>query len=100
MDEYYGQINGLILDLLIPVRTEKKLNKEVFLKLCDILEKIEDEIRGKESIQRNIAGLNFFIYRSLSDEVVTNDYKNELFRAVGKLEDILDKIFWDSPFKE
>jgi len=24
----------------------------------------------------------------------------ELFRAVGKLEDILDKIFWDSPFKE
>ncbi|MFG6324294.1 MAG: hypothetical protein K1W35_14930 [Lachnospiraceae bacterium] len=100
MDEYYGQINGLILDLLIPVRTEKKLNKEVFLKLCDILEKIEDEVRGKESIQRNIAGLIFFIYRSLSDEVVTNDYKNELFRAVGKLEDILDKIFWDSPFKE
>ena len=79
MDEYYGQINGLILDLLIPVRTEKKLNKEVFLKLCDILEKIEDEVRGKESIQRNIAGLIFFIYRSLSDEVVTNDYKNELF---------------------
>lgn len=100
MDEYYGQINGLILDLLIPVRTEKKLNKEVFLKLCDILEKIEDEVRGKESIQRNIAGLIFFIYRSLSDEVTTNDYKNELFRAVGKLEDILDKIFWDSPFKE
>lgn len=100
MDEYYGQINGLILDLLIPVRTEKKLNKEVFLKLCDILEKIEDEVRGKESIQRNIAGLIFFIYRSLSDEVATNDYKNELFRAVGKLEDILDKIFWDSPFKE
>ena len=92
MDEYYGQINGLILDLLIPVRTEKKLNKEVFLKLCDILEKIEDEVRGKESIQRNIAGLIFFIYRSLSDEVVTNDYKNELFRAVGKLEDILEKI--------
>ena len=29
MDEYYGQINGLILDLLIPVRTEKKLNKEI-----------------------------------------------------------------------
>ncbi len=32
--------------------------------------------------------------------MVINDYKDELFRAVGKLEGILDEIFWDSPFKE
>lgn len=73
MDEYYEQINELILDLLIPARTEK-IRQSSFLKLCDILEKIEDEVRGKESIQRNIAGLIFFIYCSLLNEVVTNDY--------------------------
>lgn len=33
MDEYYGQINGLILDLLIPVRTEKKTEQRSFLKI-------------------------------------------------------------------
>ena len=100
MDTYYEQIDELVLDLLLPARTEKVLNKEAFQKLCAILEQIENEVRGKESIQRNVAGLIFFIYRSLSDEVMTDDYKNELFRAVGKLEDMLDKIFWDSPFKK
>lgn len=100
MDEYYEQINELTLGLLIPARTQKVIDKEVFQKFCDILEKIEDEVKGKENIQRKIVGLIFFIYRSLSDEVVTNDYRDELFGAVGKLEDILDKIFWESPFKE
>ncbi|MBQ2936498.1 MAG: hypothetical protein IJD96_09725 [Lachnospiraceae bacterium] len=57
-------------------------------------------MKGKESISRKIVGLLFFIYCSLSEEVVSDDYRDELFRAVGKLEDMLDKIFWDSPFKE
>ena len=100
MDTQYEQIDELVLDLLLPARTEKVLNKEAFQKFLEILEKIENEVRGKESIQRNVAGLIFFIYCSLSAEVMTDDYKNELFRAVGKLEDMLDKIFWDSPLKK
>ena len=91
MDTYYEQINDLVLDLLLPARTEKVLNKEALQKFLEILEKIENEVRGKESIQRNVAGLVFFIYRSLSDEVMTDDYKNELFRAVGELEDMLTR---------
>lgn len=100
MDIYYEQINQLVQDLLIPARVEKTINKEVFEKFYEILVKIENEVQGKENISRRIVGLLFFIYCSLSDEVVTDDYRDELFRAVGKLEDILDRIFWDSPFKE
>ncbi len=100
MDKYYEQINELVQDLLIPARTQKIIDKDAFKKFCDILEEIKNEVQGKDSIPRKLAGLIFFIYCSLSDEVVINDYKDELFRAVGKLEDILDKIFWDSPFKE
>lgn len=100
MDIYYEQINELVQDLLIPARMDKTINKETFDDFCKILDKIENEVRGNENISRKIVGLLFFIYCSLSDEVVINNYKNELFRAVGKLEDILDRIFWDSPFKE
>lgn len=100
MDRYYEQINELVLGLLVPARTQKVIDREIFQKFCDILEEIETEVKGEASIQRKIAGLLFFIYRSLSNEVTTNDYKDELFRAVGKLEEILDKILWDSPFKE
>lgn len=100
MDIYYDQINQLVQDLLIPARMEKTINKETFENFYEILVKIENGVQGKENISRKIVGLLFFIYCSLSDEVVTNDYKDELFRAVGKLEDILDRIFWDSPFKE
>lgn len=54
MDRYYEQIDELILGLLVPARTQKVIDREIFQK----------------------------------------------FRAVGKLEEILDKILWDSPFKE
>lgn len=100
MDSYYEQINELVQDLLIPARMDKSIDKEVFEKFCEILNNIENEVRGKENIPRKIVGLLFFIYCSLSDEVVSNNYKDELFIAVGKLEDILDRIFWNSPFKE
>lgn len=98
MDDYYEQIDQLVLDLLIPARMEKKIDKAAFEKFYEILEKIEKKVQGKENIPRKIAGFLFFIYCSLADEVVKDDYKNELFRAVGKLEDILERIFWDSPF--
>ena len=49
---------------------------------------------------RKIAGLLFFIYRSLSEETQYCNYNDELFLAVAKLEDILDRIFWESPLKK
>lgn len=100
MDLYYDRINQLVQDLLIPARMEKTINDEVFGKFYEILVEIEKEVRGKENISRKIVGLLFFIYHTLSDEIVDNSYKDKLFISVGKLENILDRIFWDSPFKE
>ena len=100
MENYYEQINDLSQNLLILARTEKKIDKKSFEKFYSILERIENDVRGEEYISRKMVGLIFFIYCSLSNEVTTTNYKDELFRAVGRLEDILDRIFWESPFKE
>lgn len=100
MEEYYNRINAIVLDLLLPVRTQKIVDKKSFDILCGILDELAIELKGEEQIPRKIAGLLFFIYCSLSDNVLDNNYQNELFGAVGKLEELLDRVFWDSPFKE
>ena len=97
--DYYQQINELVQDLLIPARMEHTIDKETFEKFFEILNNIEKEFHEKENIPRKIVGILFFVYCSLSDNIITNDYKNELFRAVGRLEDILDRIFWDASIR-
>lgn len=99
METFYTDIDGLVQDLLIPARTEKKLNTQAFEKLYDILIELEKELKGKEYMPRRIAGLLFFVYRSLSADAEHCSYSDELFLAVAKLEDMLDRILWDSPFK-
>lgn len=99
METFYTDIDGLVQDLLIPARTEKKLNTQAFEKLYDILIELEKELKGKEYMPRRIAGLLFFVYRSLSADAEHCSYNDELFLAVAKLEDMLDRILWDSPFK-
>lgn len=93
MNIYYERINNLIIDLLVPVRTQKRINKEIFDEFYSILEEIKEEIEGKENISRKIVGLLFFIYCSLSSEVANGDYKSELFMSVAKIESILFEIF-------
>ena len=99
MNEFYENINELVQELLIPARTEKKVNTEVFEKFYGILIEMEKELKGEVYIPRKIAGLLFFIYRSLSADAEHCSYNDELFIVVAKLEDMLDRILWDSPFK-
>lgn len=99
MDEFYVNINELLQDLLIPVRTEKKINIKVFEKFYGLLTELENKLKGEEYIPRKIAGLLYFIYTSLSAEAEHCNYNDELFIAVAKLEDKIDRILWDSPFK-
>lgn len=99
MNEFYENINELVQELLIPARTEKKVNMEVFEKFYGILIEMEKELKGEVYIPRKIAGLLFFIYRSLSADAEHCSYNDELFIVVAKLEDMLDRILWDSPFK-
>lgn len=99
MEDFYENIDELVQDLLIPARTEKKIDTQVFEKFYGILIELEKKMKGEECIPRKIAGLLFFIYRSLSAEAEHCSYNDELFIAVAKLEDMLDRILWDSPFK-
>lgn len=99
MEDFYESIDELVQDLLIPARTEKKIDMQVFEKFYGILIELENELKGEDSIPREIAGLLFFIFRSLSAEAEHCSYNDELFIAVAKLEDMLDRILWDSPFK-
>ena len=99
MNEIYANIDELVQDILIPARIEKKINKQAFEKFYDILMKLENTLKGEEYIPRKIAGLLFFIYTSLSAEAEHCSYNDELFIAVAKLEDTIDEILWDSPFR-
>lgn len=95
MDELHVKINQLVQDLLIPARTEKKINKETFNKFYHILDELENELKGEEYIPRNIAGILFFIYTSLSAESAYCSYSDELFIATATVEDRLRKILGD-----
>ena len=100
MENIYKNIDALVQDLLIPARAEKKIDKQAFEKFYGILNELESEFKGKDFIPREIAGLLFFIYRSLSADADHCRYTDDLFLAVAKLEDMLDRILWDSPFKK
>lgn len=98
MEEIYAEINDLVQALLIPARVEKRIDNDVFEKFCSILEELEKDMKGKEVIPRKIAGILYFIDVSLSAEIEHFHYKDEIFMAVSRIEDMISKILWDSPF--
>ena len=99
MEEFYNKINELAQDLLVTARTEKNITAETFEKFYNILIELEHKMKGEEYIPRKLAGLLYFISTSLSNEANYCNYKDELFIAAAKVEDMVDKILWDSPFK-
>lgn len=98
MIEIEESINKLTVDLLVPIRTSKTVNKEVFDKLYLLLDELKALIKGETLINRKLAGLLFFIYTSISAEAEHAHYSSPIFMEVGRLEDYLSKILWDSPF--
>lgn len=99
MEAFYTRINDLLPELLIPARTEKKINIAIYDRFYTILLEIENELKDEIYIPRKIAGLLFFIYVSLSAEAEHCSYNDELFIAVARLEDMIDRILWNSPFR-
>lgn len=91
-------INKLTVDLLVPIRTSKTVNKLAFDKLYLLLDELKSLIKGEVLISRKLAGLLFFIYTSITAEAEHSHYSNPIFIEVGRLEDYLSKILWDSPF--
>lgn len=91
-------INKLTVELLVPIRISKTVNKEAFDKLYVLLDELKELVKGEIMIRRKLAGLLFFIYKSISAEAEHARYSNPIFIETGKLEDYLSKILWDSPF--
>jgi|GEM_PF-2094573 hypothetical protein len=96
--EIEENINKLIVDLLVPIRTAKSVNKEAFDKLYLLLDELKVLIKGESIISRKLAGELFFIYTSISGEAEHSHYTSPIFIEAGRLEDYLSKILWDSPF--
>ncbi|MCG8540989.1 MAG: hypothetical protein MJA82_13770 [Clostridia bacterium] len=96
--EIQENINELTVDLLVPIRTSKTINKEKFEKLYLLLDELKELVAGQELINRKLAGLLFFIYTTISAESQHSHYSNPIFIETGRLEDYLSKILWDSPF--
>lgn len=91
-------INKLTVELLVPIRTSKTVNKEAFDKLYVLLDELKELVKGEILIRRKLAGLLFLIYTSISAEAEHAHYSNPIFIETGKLEGYLSKILWDSPF--
>lgn len=96
--EIEQSINNLTVDLLVPIRNSKTVNREAFDKLYLILDELKALIKGELMISRRLAGLLFFIYTSISGEAEHAHYSSPVFIEVARLEDYLSKILWDSPF--
>lgn len=92
------EVNELMTDLLVPLRNEKRVNKQAFSKLYIYLDELVQLTKGEVYINRNLAGLLFFIYTTVCVEAEHTDYTSEIFIQAAKLEDYLNRILWDGPF--
>lgn len=98
IEEITKLINDLTIDLLVPIRTSKLVNKEAFSKFYELLDEVKKLVKGKEVINRKLAGLLFFIYTTISAEAEHANYSSPIFLEVSKTEEYLSEILWDSPF--
>lgn len=98
MDNILTEIDNIVQKLLVPVRTEKKVDREAFDLFYNYLDDILELVKGKEMIPRKITGILFFIYTSLLGEIQSKDYRDPVLMEVAKLEEYLSNIYWDSPF--
>lgn len=98
--EITENIDKLTIDLLVPLRGSKYVNKEAFDKLYLLLDELVKLMKDQEVISRKLAGLLFFIYTSVSAEAEHAHYASDIFMVAANLEDYLDKILWDSPFSQ
>lgn len=96
--EIEESISELTVDLLVPIRTSKIVNKEAFDKLYVLLDELKVLIKGEKTISRRLAGLLFFIYTTILAESEHSHYSNPIFIESGRIEDYLSEVLWDSPF--
>jgi len=90
---FVQRIDDLIVDILVPARTEKKIYKPAFEKFEIILDEIESYYKDQKTIDKSVISVLFFIFNSLSAEAQYCNPKDELFLKTIYLEDKLEIIF-------
>ena len=94
------EVNELVIDLLVPLRNEKRVNKEAFSKLYIYLDELVQLTKGEVFINRNLVGLLFLIYTTVRAEAEHTHYTSEIFIQAAELEDYLNRILRDRTFEE
>ncbi len=102
IEEIKIRIDEIIIDLLVPIRASKTVDQKAFDEFYLILDEVVSLVKGKEEINRELAGLIFFIYTSIEADAnhARVDYNHPLFRAVAKVQSYLIEILQGSPFKK
>lgn len=97
--EIESEINSILLEILEPIRMSKTVNMEVFSRFYELLEELKEILSCKEVIPRKLAGLLFFIYKTMVAESEHSNYNEPIFIATATIEAYLDEILWESPWK-
>lgn len=91
--EIHDEIDLLIQDLLMPLRTSKTINKNAFNKLYKLFDELIVIVKSEENIPVKLVGKLFFIYMSMNGEADHVKYPDPIFIEIGKVESYLNKIF-------
>lgn len=87
------EIDLLIQDLLIPLRTSKTINRNAFDKLYTLLDETGNIIKDEDVVPVQLVGKLLFIYITMNGEGDHVKYTDPIFMEIGKVESYLSKIF-------
>lgn len=89
----YDEIDLLIQDLLVPLRTSKSINRSAFDKFYVLLKELAKIVVTEENMPVKLAGKFFFIYMSMNGEGDHVKYPDPIFMEIGRVESYLNEIF-------
>lgn len=88
-----GDIDSLVIDLLLPIRTSKRINRQVFERLLSHLKELQVLLANESFVPKDLVGLLLHIYVSMVAESAYAREQGPLEIAVGELEECLYRIF-------
>lgn len=98
LSEIYDYLKTISLPILLQLRCNKEIDKNLFRELYDSLEEIKRIICKDVMIDRKLAGLLFYIYISISSNVRNlDDYKNPILIEAARIEDYIYDILGYNP---
>jgi hypothetical protein len=91
--EIEAEIDGLVLDLLGPLRMSKEVNENAFTRLYVLLDELKTTIQSEEWISRGLAGLLFTIFTSILAEADHCRNPEPLLMEAWKVAGYMRKIY-------